>query len=83
MPSRIDWPPQRFRVYAAWCITCKLAARLAAQGNAQWGSYGASPGGGHCSPLSQVTPANVDQPALACALPGEVRSAALPATTKE
>jgi quinoprotein glucose dehydrogenase len=44
----------------AWAALL-FAPAWPASGQNHWGSYGASPGGGHFSPLTQVTPGNVDK----------------------
>jgi quinoprotein glucose dehydrogenase len=41
------------------------ASPAAAQGQALWGSYAGSPGGGHYSPLTQISPSNVSELELA------------------
>ena len=47
------------------CLAGLLAGSPASPGSAQWRSYGASPGGGHYSPLTLIDPANVDRLELA------------------
>jgi quinoprotein glucose dehydrogenase len=47
------------------CLACLLAGSPAPASDARWASYGASPGGGHYSPLTLIDPANVDQLELA------------------
>ncbi len=48
-------------------VCCALAVALPGTGHSQqqWDSYGGSPGGGHFSPLAQITPANVTELELA------------------
>jgi len=47
------------------CLALGLACPGALHGQNLWGSYGGSPGGGHYSPLTQITPANVTELELA------------------
>ncbi len=44
---------------AAACCVLAVALPGTAHSQQQWDSYGGSPGGGHFSPLAQITPANV------------------------
>ena len=58
------WPGDHNRAAAA-CLVFILALAGPAHGQKQWQSYGGSPGGGHYSPLTQITPANVAELELA------------------
>lgn len=53
--------PVHLEHYLIAAVCCVLAVALpgTAHSQQQWDSYGGSPGGGHFSPLAQVTPANV------------------------
>ena len=53
--------PVHLENYLIAAVCCVLAVALpgTAHSQQQWDSYGGSPGGGHFSPLAQITPANV------------------------
>jgi len=57
--------PGKIPFFTAFCCALAVALPGTAHSQQQWDSYGGSPGGGHFSPLAQVTPANVTELELA------------------
>ncbi|MCP5128580.1 MAG: pyrroloquinoline quinone-dependent dehydrogenase [Pseudomonadales bacterium] len=65
MASKSVLPHRNQHLLLVICVGFVIACAGDAHGQKLWGSYGGSPGGGHYSPLTQVTPANVSDLELA------------------
>ena len=65
MASKSVLPHRNQHLLLVICVGFVIACAGDAHSQKLWGSYGGSPGGGHYSPLTQVTPANVSDLELA------------------